>query len=358
MRADDAPTQVDPVVATLSEVVGGPLGSHAGHHPWWSPQRVLLATTTVVLAAGMASRTACATSSWSGDTQPYARLCWTELAGAPASRGPAPWPASGLTRAAERLAAPLPGGDQVATVAVLGLLLAALALVATVLLARLDGSSPWAAAGWAAAPVLAIHWLSWDLVAALGVCLVLWAWTVRDRGTPALLATAVGGFLLVTFAHPVLTTSTPDTGSVWLVLEQAAGAQQGRAARLVLMAVLVALAAVAARVVVRRQELDGAAVAARTVLVPAAAVLLLAPSAPPEAALLLLPLAAAADLGWRDLLLWQGCELVSWAITGWYLAGLLAPSDGGDPRAYWVAVVIRCAGLIWLAVAALRARVT
>lgn len=355
--ADDAPSRVDPVVATLSEVVGGPLGSRAGHHRWWSPQRVALATTTVVLAAGMSSRAGCAASSWSGDTEPYARLCWTELAGVPAARGDSPWPASGLTRVAEWLAGPLPGGELVATVAVLAIALAVLALVATLLLARTRGLHPWAAAGWAAAPVLAVHWLSWDLVAAVGLALLLWAWAARDRGAPAVLAMGVGGFLLVSFAHPLVTTAAPDTGSLWLVLEQA-GWEPRRLVRLAVLAGLVGLAAAAARVVVRREGGTGTVAVARTTLVPAATFLLLAPSAPPEAALLLLPLAAAADLAWRDLLVWQGCEVVSWAITGWYLAGLLAPSDGGDARAYWVAVVIRAAGLVWLTVAALRSRST
>lgn len=355
---NSVPTRRDPVVAALSEVVGGPLGPHAGHHRWWSPQRVVLATTAVALAAGMTSKAGCASSSWSDSTRSHAHLCWTELAGVAATSGSAPWPVSHLTRLTERLAAPLPGGDVLAGVAVLGILLAALALLASLLLVRTDRQRPWTAAGWAAGPVLAVHWLSWDLVAAAGVAVILWAWSRRDRGGPFLLAMAVGGLVLLAFAHPLVTTVVPDTGSVWLVLEQATGSVPGRALRLVVLATLVALAAALARVVVRRHGADGVTTLARTTLVPAAALLLLAPSAPPEAALLLLPLAALADLGWRDLLVWQGCELVSWAITGWYLAGLLAPSDGGDARAYWVAVLVRTAGLVWLALAALRARST
>ena len=66
---------------------------------------------------------------------------------------------------------------------------------------------------------------------------------------------------------------------------------------------------------------------ARAGLVMLAAALLVAPSAPPESALLLLPLAAIGVRRWRDLLVWQGCELVSWVITGWYLGGALVP-DG------------------------------
>lgn len=356
--ADDSPTRTDPVVARLSEVVGGPLGPHGGHHPWWSPQRVVLATTAVVLAAGMASKSGCVPSTWSGETQPYARLCWTELAGAPVAQGDAPWPARFLTDLAKTVASPLPGSERLGTAAVLAVLLAGLALVATLLLARTDRGKPWAAAGWAAAPLLAVHWLSWDLVAAVGVAAVLWAWSERERAAPALWGMGAGGFLLVAFAHPLLTAAEPGTGSVWLVVEQAADSVPGRAVQLAALAAAVAVAAVAAWVVVRRRGEAGIAAVARTTLVPAAVLLVMAPSAPPEAALLLLPLAAVAALGWRDLLVWQGCELVSWAITGWYLAGLLAPSEGGDARAYWIAVLIRVAGLLWLAAAALRRRST
>ena len=38
-------------------------------------------------------------------------------------------------------------------------------------LSRWLAHRPWAAAGWAMAPVLLVHWLSWELVAAVGVAI-------------------------------------------------------------------------------------------------------------------------------------------------------------------------------------------
>jgi hypothetical protein len=84
------------------------------------------------------------------------------------------------------------------------------------------------------------------------------------------------------------------------------------------------------------------------------AALVVAPSAPPEVALVALPLAAVAVRRWRDLLVWQGLHLVSWVITGWYLGGGLVPTIAGDQRAYWLAIVLRVAGLVWIAVVVLR----
>ena len=97
---------------------------------------------------------------------------------------------------------------------------------------------------------------------------------------------------------------------------------------------------------------------ARAGLVLLAAALLVAPSAPPESALLLLPLAAIGVRRWRDLLVWQGCELVSWVITGWYLGGALVPTVSDDARAYWLAILLRVVGLAWLVAAVLRAAAT
>jgi uncharacterized membrane protein YhaH (DUF805 family) len=85
-----------------------------------------------------------------------------------------------------------------------------------------------------------------------------------------------------------------------------------------------------------------------------AAALVVVPSAPPELALVLLPLAAIAVSRWRDLLVWQGLHLVSWVITGWYLGEALVPTVADDTRAYWLAIVLRVAGLVWLVAAVLR----
>ena len=376
----ESPTRTDPVVATMSGVVGGPLGEHAAGHRWWNATRVLLGATGLVLAGGMLAKGACVPSAWGKDTQPFAELCWTGLAGVPAGGGTPPH----VTTWLERVAAALPGSGVVATTAALAVGLAALALLATGLLVRVDDRRPWAAAGWALGPVLLVHWLSWELVAAVGVAVLLWGWTSgrswlagvgagigaafalpvavallgvvaaggrwRDR-VDALLA-AAAAYVVVTLPGRARV-EEPDVGSVWLLLQQA-GVGGSRTSRGIVQAVVLALAAAAVWWLVRKAGRPTALTSARAGLVVLAVALAVAPSAPPELALVLLPLAAIAVRRWRDLLVWQGLHLVSWVITGWYLGNALVPTVADDARAYWLAIVLRVAGLLWLVAAVLR----
>ena len=63
---------------------------------------------------------------------------------------------------------------------------------------------------------------------------------------------------------------------------------------------------------------------------------------------MLLPLAVVAVRAWSQLLAWQACEIGHWALLGFYLGGVLAPSGGGDARAYWLGVLLRLSGSAWL----------
>lgn len=150
--ASDAPTRRDPLVALLSEVVGGPLGRRASRHPWWTPRRVALATTvaTLLLALGVSAL----------------------------GPGTPPGPV--------RLA--------LLTVAALG---------TAWLLASADRDSAgggWGAMGWAAAPLLVLHatdgwWVAGAVVVALALRLA--ALAGLPARTVAALATFVGcGVLL------------------------------------------------------------------------------------------------------------------------------------------------------------------
>ncbi len=375
-----APTRSDPLVAALSEVVGGPLGEHATGHRWWQASRTLLGATALVLAAGMVSKTACVPSGWSQDHQPFAQLCWSDLAGRSVDAGSPPRVAAWL----ERLAGLLPGAGTVATTAVLAVGLAVLALLATALLVRVDPRRPWAAAGWAMSPLLLVHWLSWELVAAVGVAVLLWGWTTgRSRvagigagigaafALPVAVALvgviAVGGrlrdrvdALLAAAATYVVVTlpgrarvEVPDVGSIWLLLQQA-GVGGSRTSRAVVQLAVLALAASAVWWLVRMAARPTALTVARAGLVMLAAALVVTPSAPPEHALLALPLAAIAVRRWRDLLVWQGLQLLSWVITGWYVGQALVPTLTDDARASWLAVALRVIGLAWLVWAVLR----
>ncbi|WP_191277804.1 hypothetical protein [Nocardioides flavus (ex Wang et al. 2016)] len=378
--AREAPTRTDPVAAAMSEVLGGPLGDHAAGHRWWDARRALLGATAVVLAGGMASKAACVPSGWSGTDQPYAQLCWSDLAGTPVDAASPPAVAGWLVR----LAQALPGAGTVATTAVLAVLLAALVLIATVLLARVDTRRPWAAAGWALSPVLLVHWLSWETVAAAGVAVCLWGWATgrpwiagAGAGAGAAFALpvavalvgvlAVGGrlrdrvdALLAAAAAYVLLTlpgrgtgETPDVGSVWLLLDRV-GLGGSTLTRTLVQVAALAAAGTLVWWLVRRAGRPTALTSARAGLVLLATALVVAPAAPPETALLVLPLAALAVRRWRDLLVWQGLHLVSWVLTGWYVGQELVPTVTDDGRAYWLAILLRVAGLVWLVVAVVR----
>lgn len=124
-------THEDPLVARMSEVVGGPIGLHAGVHPWWTPRGVLLAVTAATVLIGS------------------------------------------LVAGYADAAAP-----RLATLAVLTLL----ALATTWLLTSADPG--WGAAGWAASPLLLVHvqegrWLLAAAAAALtlAVLAVLMSWS-------------------------------------------------------------------------------------------------------------------------------------------------------------------------------------
>lgn len=375
----DAPTRTDPVAAAMSEVVGGPLGDHAGGHRWWSATRALTGATALTLAAGMVSKTACVPTGWGNRDQPFAELCWTDLAGTSVDAGAPPRVATWLQRAAEWL----PGAGAVATTAVLAVVLAALALLATALLVRVDTRRPWAAAGWAIAPVLLVHWLSWELVAGVGVAVLLWGWTTgrawlagAAAGVGAAFALpvavalvgvlAVGGrlrtrvdaLLAAAAAYVVVTlpgratVETPDIGSIWFLLART-GPGASTTTRTAVQVVVLALAAAAVWWLVRAAR-PTPITTARAGVVLLAAALVVAPSAPPETALLVLPLAAIAVRRWRDLLVWQALHLLSWVLTGWYVGQALVPTVADDARVYWLAVLLRVAGLVWLVVAVLR----
>ena len=361
---------VDPVVACSSAVLGGPMGEHGAGHPWWTPRRVTLSAATAVLALG---------TGWAAGRMP------ADGSGVPAL-------AAYATDLAERVIG-------VEAWAPILWVLAALALVASGLLADPGPggwSGGWSGMAWAVAPIFALHWHSWDLLAAACVALAAWA-TLHGRvvlagaavgvaasltvlGLPLLLGLllspavgswGVGGRLrLLAAAVPAwLIGSSPwlltdregpwgllEVGpeSWWLLVSQAFDVTVPRG---VLLAVTTGLVLVATLLLALLPALSlyprcpgtprPSPLAGALLLVLAA--LLVFPSAPAQAALVALPLAALVVPRCRDLLVWQACEIVAWVVTVWYLAGWLAPSSGGDSVFLWLAIVLRVAGVVWLA---------
>ena len=237
-----APSRDDPVVASLSAVVGGPVGDHAGARRWLSPLRVLLLVTALTFALGLVSKSACAADDFDRGTGAAARVCGSPVADDYVPLGLAelawPWSDDAGTRArwpatdqapvvgyvaylAARATHVVTGSPDLgpryrAAAASLGdeddrrhdaldgridherlvftagvaLGLAVLALLTTLALAAAAGRRRWDAAGFAAAPVLALAGVvSWDLLSVAAAAGALWAFS-RDR--PALAGALVG----------------------------------------------------------------------------------------------------------------------------------------------------------------------
>ncbi|CAN5353677.1 glycosyltransferase 87 family protein [soil metagenome] len=434
------PTQDDGVLAALSEAVGGPAGERIGPSLWWTPLRVLLGLTAVVFVLGLVSQSSCVAHQWEDDPTIYRHVCSSEVADSytgtalvelswpwsddPGTRSRYPvtdQPALvGLwTYAAARVTHVLAGSpdieqryrtsvDDVAAdpdvrrertiyMGVNALGLAALALLTTVALSRLHRRRPWDAAGFAAAPLLALTALvSWDLLAVAAVAGALWAWS---RSRPVLAGVLVGvgaaagvwpALLVVAFlldsvrrhrlpdVLPVAVTGTAvwaainapaflsgraqwerfwslathhePNGSLWVVLADVAdlGGGTARVLSWVLLAGWLAgvvVLALRSRVVPRP---------AQVALLLVAGPLLLAVSYEPHQALWLLPLAALARPRWRDLLVWQAGEVLFLALDSWYRGGVLDPGGDGPPGFYWIGIGVHLAATGYLVAVVVR----
>jgi uncharacterized membrane protein len=227
------PTRDDPVVTSLSESVGGPLGARAGQHPWWTPVRVVLAMTALCFALGMVQKAPCFQDSWQDGDARYSHMCYSDLPYLYTGRGLAElnWPYSGDEQVRARYdVMEYPAGiayfawatawathwmngspdiepryampaDSLFSdpdvsrevrlfVVVSALGFAAAALLAAWFLTGVNPRRPWDAALFALSPALALNALiNWDLLVVVLVAGALWAWA-RDR--PALTGALIG----------------------------------------------------------------------------------------------------------------------------------------------------------------------
>jgi uncharacterized membrane protein len=227
------PTRDDPVLATLSESVGGPLGARAGRHPWWTPVRVVLALTALCFVLGMVQKAPCFQESWQDSDARYTHMCYSDLPYLYTGRGLAElnWPYSGDQQVRARYdvmeypagiayvawatawvthwvngspdieprysmpAGSLFSDEEVSHEVRLFVVLSALgfavaALLSAWFLTQVNPRRPWDAALFALSPVLALNALiNWDLLVVVLVAGALWAWA-RDR--PALTGVLIG----------------------------------------------------------------------------------------------------------------------------------------------------------------------
>lgn len=428
----------DPVVAALSESVGGPPGEHAGRHRFWTPVRVLLALTALTFALGMVQKAGCFADTWGDGTGRYTQMCYSDLPYLYTGRGFAElaWPftddtqvraryevmeypvgiaywaygaawathlLNGLPALDERWVRPtgeLWGMPEVQReiglyVVVNAVGFAALALLTTLLLARLRPERPWDAAAFALSPALLVTGLvNWDLLAVALVAAALFAWS---RGRPGWTGVMVGlgaasklyplfllgGLLVICWRQrrwhdfavacagaaaawlvanaPAYLSGAeqwrvfwsfnaergPDLGSLWLVAQQVTGdpisSDTVNSWSWLLFGGWCAAVLVVGLLARRTPTL------AELGFLVVVGFLLVNKVYSPQYVLWLLPLAVLARPRWRDQLVWQASELVYFAAVWWYLGGFLAPGGGGDAPFYWFAILVRVAGELFLA---------
>jgi uncharacterized membrane protein len=433
------PTQDDPVVAALSEVIGGPVGRRARPHSWWTPVRVLMAVFTVVFALAVIQKYPCGKTDWSNTSVRYSKMCYSDVPYLYTGRGFAEhrWPygksdgrypameypviISYFAYGASLITALDPSGPSQSvraenpTSALFGLpgmakeintnflitavLLFLCGLGATFFLAGASPGRPWDAMGMVLSPVLlATALVNWDMIAVLFTAGALWAWA---RGRPLLAGIMVGLgfatklyplFLLGAFLVDVIRRRRPerfglaavgaaaawivvnlpallgnegswklfwsfnssrgaDLGSLWLVLDEHGHHSSAHTINVVSGVLFVlACAAILALGLAARKRPRVAQIAFLIV----AAFLIVNKVYSPQYVLWLLPLAALARPRWRDLLIWQACELLYFGSVWLYLGGWLAPSSGDNPTAYQIAIVVRVLGELYLAAMVVR----
>jgi len=442
------PTRDDPVVAALSESVGGPVGTRAGRHPWWTPVRVVLALTAVCLALGMWQKTSCYDDGWQDGSTRYSHMCYSDLPYLYTGRGFAElaWPysddpgtrarydvmeypvgiaywawgaawvthwVSGSPDVGPRAATPVDRlwsmpkvrAETRAFVLVNAVGFAVLALLAAWLLAGVDPRRPWDAAAFALSPALALTGLiNWDLLAVAFVAGALCAWA---RGRPVLTGVLIGlgtatklyplfllGGVLVTCVRqrrlrelavtaaaaaaawvvadlPAYLSSPSDwkvfwsfnsdrgadLGSVWLLVQQVldrGGHPFAFSPHTINTVSWLLFGLWCVGVLVLGLTAPATPRLAQLGFLVVAGFLLVNKVYSPQYVLWLLPLAVLARPRWRDLLVWQAGEVLYFATVWWYLGGFLAPAGGGDAGFYWVAVVLRVLGELWLVAVVVR----
>jgi uncharacterized membrane protein len=268
------------------------------------------------------------------------------------------------------------------------------ALVAAWLLTGVHRRRPWDAALFALSPVLLFEGLiNWDLLAVACVAGALWAhsrdrpgwtgfaiglgtalklyplfllgalfvvWGRQRRWRDLAVATGTGAATWVVANAPAYLSGphewkvfwifnahrTADLGSVWLIAEQMGAPTASAHTINVTSWILFGLwcAGVAAFGFLAPQTPRLAQLGFLVVL----GFLLVNKVYSPQYALWLLPLAVMARPRLRDQLIWQAGEIYYFASVWWYLGNYLAPSGGGEPGFYWLAVGIRIAAQLYL----------
>lgn len=406
----DAPSRTDPVVATATGLIGGPLGRYAviGARGLTGVAAALVALAAVSLSLGVWQKGHCLMKGWSGPDH-FWRACYSDLpvvhASSALARGALPWssdipssqpPLSGLAMWLVARISPIPGEGVVAQQAVFGiwaLLMVLLLAVSVIALVACAPGRPWQVAHLALSPVLVtLALVSTDL---LGIALsALGLWALRSRrswvaGGLLGLATLVRPFPLVFLAAAALLAlrrrRPAEAGQllvgavlgallvlVPLLLAEPralAGARawwgQGagygalqvipemlglgvRPAAPVALALTgwVAALALGAFLALRRSR-PAPGLAGLSALM-LLVVALTAPALSVQSGLWVLPLLALSGVRWSDHLLWALAETVHFVATWLHLAFSADPGRGLPGEAYALLVLVRMTAWAWV----------
>ncbi|MCR1785464.1 DUF2029 domain-containing protein [Nocardioides carbamazepini] len=282
----------------------------------------------------------------------------------------------------------------------------ALALLATWLLAGVHRTRPWDAAAFALSPTLLLTGLiNWDLLAVALVAGALWAWS-RDRpvltGILIGLGTAtklyplflLGGLLVICLRRrqvgrfaiasvwaaaawaaanaPAYLTGpeqwkvfwsfnserAADLGSLWMLVDQAGdvgfSAHTINVWSWILFGAWCVVVFVIGMTAGRRGPVAVVPRLAQLGYLIVVGFLVVNKVYSPQYVLWLLPLAVLARPRWRDQIVWQASEVFYFCTVWWYLGGYLAPAGGGDAGFYWVGIVVRILGELYLAAVIVR----
>ena len=406
-RRPFVPSRDDPVVRVASGAIGGPWGDHGGLglRRFWTPLRVLMALTLLVLAFAWLQKSPCQDGAWTEGRQ-YTHFCYSDViplfytenldkGAVPYADHPVEYPV--LTGAFMGVAAWLADKAPVDNAVqsyfnTTALLLAICMLVVTWSTFRLAGRRRWDAAIVALSPLVVFHaFTNWDLfaVALAGAALVAWqgrraglagvliglgtaaklypvlflipllALCWRSRQLPAFGRTALGAAVAWSVVNLPVLALWPDSwlrflqlnrerpadfDSLWYGFAQVFGSGNPapQVNGIAAVAVLVALAAV-----------SGLALTAprrprlpQLLFLVVAAFLLTNKVWSPQYSLWLLPLAVLARPSWRMLLAWQVTECLVWIPRLLWFLG--TGSKGVDYDWFFGAVLLRDAAVLAL----------
>jgi uncharacterized membrane protein len=216
-----SPSRNDPLVHTLSESVGGPLGTHSApgvvRSSWWTPELVLLILTTAAAIGGVLIKGYCRVNGWNSPSEFYA-TCYSDFPTLFTQRGfadgvlplfshgaPFEYPViTSLIAGFTALLVPGSGANPTRAAAyfdINAVAVAAMWMIAVIATARSNSRRPWDAALVAIAPgAILAGFISWDLWAVALLSLGMLAFA---RNKPVLAGVAIG-LGTATKLYPVL----------------------------------------------------------------------------------------------------------------------------------------------------------